>query len=286
MKKTAIALLLAIATLNLHAAGHRNEVRFHDEANDTTRITEILLEAEKISKPGDRISAIAHKFIDTPYVAHTLEDSVEVLTVNLDELDCTTFVETVMALAYTAGERRNSWRDYVYNLRRMRYRGGEVNGYPSRLHYISDWIVDNSHRGNFSEVTDRLPFARSVIKTINFMSKHHDRYPALADSANLDAILAVEQGYRNHQYPIIRSNALGNKQLCQSLREGDIVALTTSNKNLDVSHLGIITFVNGKPHLLHASSSLKKVTVTTVPLSEFMRKNPSLTGIRVIRLND
>lgn len=286
MKKPVTALLIAIASLNLYAAGNRNEVRFHDEANDTTRITAILLEAEKISRPGERISAIAHKFIDTPYVAQTLEDSVEVLTVNLDELDCTTFVETVMALAYTAGERRNSWRDYIYNLRRMRYRGGEVNGYPSRLHYISDWIVDNSHRGNFTEVTDRIPQARSVVKTLNFMSKHHNLYPALADSANLAGILAVEQGYRNHQYPFVRSISLTNKQVCQALREGDIVALTTSNKNLDVSHLGIITFVDGKPHLLHASASLKKVAVTTVPLSEFLRKNPALTGIRVIRLND
>lgn len=286
MKTAILIFLLAISPLGAFASRYSNEVRFFDEKNDTARITDMLVEASKISKPGDRVSFFAHKFIGTPYVAHTLEDSVEVLTVNLSELDCTTFVETVMALAYTAGERRTSWRDYVYNLRRMRYRGGNVDGYPSRLHYISDWIVDNSHRGNFTEVTNRLPQNRSVIKTINFMSKHHNLYPALADSANLAKIKQVEQGYINHQYPILRTNSLGNKQVYQSLKEGDIVALTTSNKNLDVSHLGIITIVDGKPHLLHASSSLKKVTITTVPLYDFLRRNTGLTGIRVIRLNE
>ncbi|MDE6266455.1 MAG: DUF1460 domain-containing protein [Muribaculaceae bacterium] len=286
MKKTFLIASLFFTAFISHAANLRDDVRFHNEQSDTTRITQILIDAEKISKPGERISAIAHRFIDTPYVAHTLEDSVERLTVNLDELDCTTFVETVMALAYTAGERRTSWHDFIYNLRRLRYRGGVVNGYPSRLHYISDWAVDNSHRGNFTEVTDRIPQSRTVIKSINFMSRHRDLYPLLADSANFAKIKEVEQGYINHQYPIVRTNSLNNKQVWQSLREGDIIALTTSNKNLDVSHLGLITIVDGKPHLLHASSSLKKVTVTTVPLYDFLRRNPSLTGIRVFRLNE
>ena len=286
MKKYLIITILFLSSLNLLGGNFRDDVKFFDEKNDTTRITNILIEAEKISKPGDRISAIAHKFIDVPYVAGTLEDSVERTTVNLDQLDCTTFVETVMALAYTAGERRTSWRDFVYNLRRMRYRGGEVKGYPSRLHYISDWVVDNSHRGNFTEVTDRIPQNRSVIKTLNFMTRNRKLYPALADSAHFAKMKEVEQGYINHQFPVVKTNSLGNKAVSQSLREGDIVALVTSNKNLDVSHLGIITIVNGKPHLLHASASLKKVTVTTVPLIDFLRKNPSLTGIRVFRLND
>ena len=48
-------------------------------------------------------------------------------------------------------ENRKSWRDFIYNLKRMRYRSGEINGYPSRLHYVSDWIVDNRFRGNFAD---------------------------------------------------------------------------------------------------------------------------------------
>ena len=62
------------------------------------------------------------------------------------------------------------------------------------------------------------------------------------------------------------------------------MALTCGLKDLDVSHMGIIVIEKGEPYLLHASSSHGKVEITNVPLSEFMKKNRSLTGIRVIRL--
>lgn len=39
-------------------------------------------------------------FLKTPYVAHTLEvNDEEKLVVNFDEVDCTTFVEYVLALS-------------------------------------------------------------------------------------------------------------------------------------------------------------------------------------------
>ncbi len=263
-----------------------DEISFHNEAADTTKITEILINSANIHNSGDRIAHIAQQFIGTPYVAHTLEGDKEMLTVNLDELDCTTFVETVAALAYTAGEQRTSWRDYVYNLERFRYRNGKLNGYASRLHYISDWIIDNSFRGNITEVTNRMPYFNYTVKTIDFMSSHRDSYPALADSITYEKIKSIETGYSNHRYPYIKSRNLFAKETKAALKDGDIVALTCDNKDLDVSHMGIIIKKNGEPYLLHASSSHGKVEITNIPLSEFMKKNRHLTGIRVIRLNE
>lgn len=282
-------LYLAVATIggltatDAQAIG-MDQVRFHNEATDTTAITEMLIEAEPIKDPGQRIAAIAHKFIGRPYKAHTLEGSPEMLTVNLDSLDCTTFVETVMALAYTAGEGRTSWRDYIHNLEQLRYRGGVLNGYPSRLHYISDWIVNNSHRGNFREVTDRLPSVSYQVKTLDYMSRHRDDYPALADDKNYEGIKNVELGYRSHRFPYVKWEKTDSREVIDALGEGDILALTCSAKNLDVSHLGILTMVDGKPHLLHASSSEGVVTVSQHDLREFLRRN-RFTGIRVLRLN-
>lgn len=69
-----------------------------------------------------------------------------------------------------------------------------------------------------------------------------------------------------------------------ALRNGDIVALVTKLKNLDVTHMGIIIMQEGVPYLLHASSSHGKVELTSVPLADFMKKNLSLIGIRVFRL--
>lgn len=263
-----------------------DEISFHNEQSDTTKITNILVKYVDVKDSGERILEIGKEFLGSPYIAHTLEGEKEMLTVNLDELDCTTFVETVMALSYTAGERRTSWRDYVYNLERIRYRKGKLDGYASRLHYISDWIIDNSYRGNFVEVTNRLPLHSYTIKNIDFMSTHRDSYPALADSVTFEKIKNTEVGYRNHRYPYIKTRDLYSKAVKESLKDGDIVALTCNLKDLDVSHMGIIVKKEGEPYLMHASSSNGKVEITKVSLCEFMKRNRNLTGIRVIRFEN
>ena len=268
----------------------QTEVRFSNEASDTLKLTQLLDEgaAMHFDNPEARVAFFARKFIGTPYVAHTLEHDPETLTVNLDSLDCTTFVETAMALAYTLGERRTSWRDYVYNLRRLRYRGGEVDGYPSRLHYICDWAVDNKHRGNFSDVTREFPRYNEVRRTIDFMTSHRDRYPALADSANYERMRNVENGYRQHLFPYVKSMDLSNKAVKVAFHDGDVVALVSNLKNLDVTHMGIIVKESptAEPYLLHASSSHGKVEITSQPLAEFMKKNRQWLGVRVFRLNE
>ncbi|MDE6086020.1 MAG: DUF1460 domain-containing protein, partial [Muribaculaceae bacterium] len=156
-----------------------SEAVFHNEASDTVRINSLLIDASKIKNPQERVAFIGKQFINTPYVAGTLEGDTEELRVNIDELDCTTFVDNVLAIAYTAGEGRLSWRDFIYNLENMRYRSGTMNGYSSRLHYFSDWVVDNVHRGNFKEFTSHIPGCSWEVKTIDFMSSNRDKYPAL-----------------------------------------------------------------------------------------------------------
>lgn len=288
MNKTLLILLSLLAGIGSMHAIDLSQVRFFNEETDTAKINAILSECmeDNIKTPNGRIGQIARMFIGTPYVAHTLEGDSEMLTVNLDQLDCTTFVETVAALALTTGERRGSWRDFLYNLERIRYRNGQLDGYPSRLHYICDWIVDNVYRGNISEVTRNFPRHNYTIKTIDFMSANRDRYPALRDSTVLERIKNVEIGYRNHRYPYIKKSDLYDKNVKAAFKDGDIVALTSNIKNLDVTHMGIIVIRDGEPYLLHASSSLGKVVITDQPLQEFMKKNNSLTGLRVIRLNE
>ncbi len=264
-------------------------VRFGNAAADTTHINAILADAvsRNIASPQERTAYIAAQFIGIPYQGHTLEAPVEVLTVRLDSLDCTTFVETAMALSATAGEKRTSWRDFIYNLERLRYRGGKLDGYPSRLHYISDWALDNAHRGNLTEVTDRIPRCSYVVRSIDFMTAHRDKYAALKDSANYAGIKAVEMGYRNHRFPYIKSADLRQREVRDALRNGDVVGLVCKLKDLDVYHMGIIVKGDdGVPHLLHASSGNHKVELSASSLDEYMKRNPALMGIRVFRLND
>lgn len=281
------AILVGASFLFANAAG-LDKVRFHNMETDTTKITEILIKSEhlKDADPCTRVEFIAKQFLGLPYVAGTLEGDPEMVTVNVDQLDCTTYVETVLAMAYTIGEGRTSWRDFVYNLERMRYRGGELNGYSSRLHYISDWIVDNTHRGNFHEATNRFDYHNYQIKSIRFMTANRDKYPALADSATYEEMKNVEIGYRNHRFPYIKKIDLSRKDIKRTFKAGDVVALTTRIDLLDVAHLGFITFVDGEPHLMHASMKAMEVIIDKLPLHEYMTKSRNLTGLRVIRLNE
>lgn len=283
-----IFIILFFSALSTSVFGQIN-VRFGCEESDTTFITDLLRRGEgaKLRSPEERVAFFGRSFEGIPYAAHTLEGDEEVLTVRVDSLDCTTFVETAMALAYTLGEGRSSWRDFVYNLQRLRYRNGEVDGYPSRLHYICDWAVDNRHRGNFKDATDAFPKVSHVQRTIDFMSAHRGRYPALADSANYARIRGVENGYRQHRFPYIKSSDLAFKGTKAAFRNGDVVALVSNLKDLDVTHMGIVVKdSSGEPYLLHASSSHGRVEVSERPLDDFMKKNRQWLGLRVFRLTE
>ncbi len=118
------------------------------------------------------------------------------------------------------------------------------------------------------------------------MTENRDKYKALSDSVNFEKMRNIELGYSNHRFPYIKTIDLGRKETKAALREGDVVALVSNLKNLDVTHMGIIIKENGEPYLLHASSTGRKVEISALPLAEFMKKNRSFLGIRVIRIKD
>ena len=69
------------------------------------------------------------------------------------------------------------------------------------------------------------------------------------------------------------------------IMNGDIIAITTKLPGLDIAHVGIAYYVNGKLHLLHASSTLGKVVVSEKPFNHMLNNNKSWTGIRVVRMS-
>lgn len=286
LKKIIFATIFACACTHASAVAP-GETRWHNESTDTIKIQD-LLDISARSGAADangRTAAASKAMLGTRYVAGTLEGSPEMLTINTEEVDCTTFLDLVLAVAKTAGESRQSWLDVAHNLENMRYRNGRVDGYASRLHYISDWVIDNTQRGNIREVTADLPGASHEIKTLDFMSSHRDSYPALADNDVFQRLKSTEIGYRSHRFPIVKSSRI-SKATIAALREGDAVALTSKLPGLDVSHVGFITFVDGVPHLLHASTTAGKVIVDSRPLTEYLRRARNVTGIRVFRLRE
>ncbi|KAA6318557.1 hypothetical protein EZS27_031449, partial [termite gut metagenome] len=129
--------------------------------------------------------------LETPYVAHTLEDGEEeTLVINLHQVDCTTFVEYVLAMSLCPSQGKDMpEEDFIENLRQIRYRDGKINGYTSRLHYFSDWINDNVRKGIIEDVTAvHSSFTTNLF--LSYMSTHPELYKQLKDSPENVAVMS------------------------------------------------------------------------------------------------
>ena len=261
------------------------QMRFHCDG-DTTVINKLLMKGYEsgINDPNGLVEFYARQLLGTPYVAHTLEADEEILTINIHELDCLTFIETLYALTRTTLNQRYSWRDFAANIENVRYRGGTMGDYSSRIHYMSEWIIDNHMRGNLVEVTPDLPHADYLVKNIDYMTKHPDLYRQLKDdSVMVEKIRAHE--LRRHRFPYLKRSWLNDKGVKAALRSGDFVSLVTKMDGLDVSHNGIIVIDDkGDPYLLDASMSGGKVMLESKPLFKYLERSKNNIGIRVYRM--
>lgn len=261
----------------------RKKVYYNDEKTDVAKIEAVLKKVKAIPDINDRVIAVTQEFTGTPYVGGTLNiPHEEQLYVNTSGVDCSTFVETVISLAKTAGSDKAGINSYLENLQSLRYGKGKIDGFPSRLHYISEWVIDNSSRGNLKEISGDYPFSETRVKTLDFMTKNRNLYPAMADDEVYEAVKENERALKNLNYSIIPTSRV-NDAGKSFLRSGDIVAIETTKPGLDVSHVGVIRIIKGVPYLIHASSKFKKVINDTLPLQEYLKKQRS-PGIRVFRL--
>lgn len=249
----------------------------------------VLVEKLLCMEPGPNdVLFYARKFVGKPYVAHTLEVcDPECLVVNLRELDCTTFVETVCALALTHRQGGKHFKDYCRNLEKLRYWHGVTDGYCSRLHYFTWWMHDNIQKGLVSEVTDPQCFTSPITVNNHYMSDHADQYRFLSGKADrIREIRRLEQQYnRNDGFYLPESKTGWNARRLQCIHSGDIVAIVTTKAGLDYSHLGFAVWGDdGRLHLLHASSAQKKVVEERRTLAAYLAGIKSSVGIRVLRL--
>ena len=243
-------------------AATTTQMRFHCDG-DTIVINNLLKKGMEsgLKEANALVEFYARQLLGTPYVAHTLEADEEILTINIHELDCLTFIETLYALTRATLNQRYSWRDYAANIENVRYRGGTMGDYSSRIHYISEWI-----------------------KNIDYMTKHPDLYRQLKDdSVMVEKVRAHE--LRRHRFPYLKRSWLNDKGVKAALRSGDFVSLVTKMDGLDVSHNGIIVIDDkGDPYLLDASMSGGKVMLESKPLFKYLERSKNNIGIRVYRM--
>ena len=234
---------------------------------------------------ADRILEVGKMFLQTPYVGGTLEaDGDEKLLVNLRELDCTTYLENVVVLSSISKQNKFSENDFLKKLKELRYRKGEIKDYTSRLHYFSDWIYENEQKGIVKNITSEIGGVEYK-KEINFLSNHVNSYSALkADSSLIVSIQDTENAINGRDLFYIPEDDIQGVE--DKIHNGDLIAITTKIKGLDISHVGIAIHINDRLHLMHASSLAKKVVISDIPLADILKESKLQSGIMVARVVD
>lgn len=220
---------------------------------------------------------IGRSYLGTKYVAHTLDQNIEEkLIIDTTNVDCLTYIEYVLAQALGSS--------FADNLQKIRYRDGVIDGYPSRLHYTSDWIENGIRHGFLTDVTAGNS-THTLKLSLSYMSAHPKVYKQLADApVNVERMAEYEKALTGKMVYYLPKNKLSENGM-PWLMDGDIIAIMTSIPGLDIAHVGMANYVDGKLHLLHASSTLEKVVVSKEPLSRMLHTHKSWTGIRVVRMS-
>jgi len=255
------------------------------QPEDVARFEKIVQYAKQQNLPdrpiGEIVQAIADNFLGQPYAEGLLDKSgTEKLVVTLDKFDCVLFVETVLAIARGVAVKDYDYQNFVNRIEEQRYLNGKMNGYCSRLHYFSEWINDNQKRQTVENITTQLGGV-PMNKQLNFMSQHRSSYPQMVkDEATYQCIVGIEADLAKTTVNYIPTNLI--KSIYSQLKPGDIVAVATDVKGLDVTHTGLVyRNADGNMGLIHASPA-GQVTVA-YDLHRYINRVESAIGIVVAR---
>lgn len=236
---------------------------------------------------ADKLDQVSAKFIDRPYKLDPLgegesgkydTDPLE----RFDAFDCTTYVETMMALALADDESA-----FKKILRGIRYKNGVVS-YPTRNHFPeADWIPNNAQAGILRDISSevaagfRLDLASAVIdKQAWYEHMELDKInlptASLSERENLlgqlkregrGAIREVSELPYIHLETLFAPNGEANAGLFDRIPSGSIVNIVRPNwdlvektgTHLNISHQGLVFKKNGELFIRHASSSGRRV---------------------------
>lgn len=227
----------------------------------------------------------ARFFLETPYVAHTLDENLdEVLVVNLRELDCVTFVENVLALSFAVRSNNLSMSYFKNKLTEIRYRNNEITDYASRIHYTSDWVFENERKGLLENISKDLSGVKET-KKIDFMSTHQSAYKQLAnDDVMLSKIIQIEEAINNRGgFYYLPKVLIAEKE--KDIPHMSVIGFVTSIDGLDTTHVGFAyRKKNGDLTFIHASSAKMEVVIDSMSLSDYCLSQKNCKGIIVARV--
>ena len=228
-----------------------------------TLVTDTLLQA--------RIEQVSARFVGLVYKASPLGEASGIDTdplIRFDAFDCTTFVETVGAVALSGGQATS---ETVKVMNEIRYADGKPS-FVKRNHFVSlDWIPNNVKKGILEDITETLfPKESYQIHTIinkgNWFEKNFNIKTAdHSEEATLNVISVHD--------------LLAHEELAYRIPSGSGLSFVVYNPtieqkigtDLDVTHQGLLIQKNGQLILRHAKGL--SFGVMEEPFLEYIKKS-------------
>ena len=210
---------------------------------------------------------------------------------SFSDFDCTTFVETIMALSLS-----KDMDDFYSNIIKIRYEYGKIS-FKSRNHFISlDWIPNNTALGLLKDITDQIsPSEESsaLIDKKNWYKKltlsnisredlsEEEKFTLLKQLRSLgENFIPTLAKIRYIEFTSIYDNPL----ILNSIPNGSIISIVKPNwdltesigTHLNVSHQGLAIWKDGALFYRHASLQFGKVMDT--PMLQFLYKYKENSG--------
>lgn len=224
-----------------------------------------LAEESGIYQKGiqSRVGFYANYFLGkrAPYLANPLGEGSDAdfekgPLFRFDAFDCTTFVETVLALSKTS-----SPQNFLKILNQIRYKDGVVS-YRTRNHFPSlDWIPNNSENGFIRDITadiDRVHFkiSQTWIEKDNWVQMKGVDYAELSQH--------FQKQWAQVNY-IPKENIIGDPKILDRIPTVSIFHIVRPQwdlkkaigTQLDISHVGFLIRENGVLYLVHASNGVR-----------------------------
>jgi N-acetylmuramoyl-L-alanine amidase-like len=290
-KLRAILLILCICSA---ANARSSRLPFSTVFKGTAQFERLVAEARngnwKELPIGERTATVGRALVGTRYKHFTLEidNHIEAASVNFYGMDCWTFFEISLAFARMLDNPEQEWTPerMLHYIELDRYRNGECTGeYLSRLHYLEDWLADNSERGLVEDLTPRLGGVR-VPHEAREMSIGWRHYRYLAANRSLLVPLARMEA-RVSARPLYQIPKSHVRKIEPKLKSGDIIGIISRDPGglYSTSHVGLaLRTDDGVLHLMHASApnNYDRVVVDS-RLSTYLRRFRTDSGILVAR---
>jgi hypothetical protein len=220
-----------------------------------------------------------------------------------DVFDCTTYVETVMALAYSRGV-----DEFETHQDKIRYKDGDVD-YLKRNHFTDlQWIPENVQNGYMDEINTEivslreLKIAEAVINFPAWIRSHKIEQIVIPGASielkqdRLEELKVLSTNYKSEDatlsyIPIV--DLIIRPWTLDKIPSGTVVNFVRPNWDLteaagthqNISHQGFLFKVGNVLYLRHASTSGK---VEQLPFIDYLKKfetHPTLKGIHLMRVN-